>query len=253
MGRVMTCMNLSIALRSCRSFWTEQYSHSENVTLELLEVNTSSLEYLRLKLRGCYKQILVCDYPNINKACLDIYHKPRHVAWVPKLLRALCKTKFLWLQVSTIQCLIRAPVLDLPDFCNLIQLQLDFYSFKSRLLIDLLHNCPKLQALKINISEFVLDYWYGSYSYLNSHKRNDWTQPLSVPNCIVSDLSTVEYRGYRNTPEEHEFTAYILQKGLVLKTMRIHAKYCDLPLKGEVFKALSKIQRGSSMCRVEVD
>ncbi|XP_020986058.1 putative FBD-associated F-box protein At5g56700 [Arachis duranensis] len=226
----------------------EQYSHSENVTLELLEVNTPSLEYLCLRLRGCYKQILVCDYPNVKKACLDIFLKPRHVAWVPKLLRALCKTKFLWLQVSTIECLIRAPVLDLPDFCNLIQLQLDFYRFNSRLLIDLLRNCPKLQALKIYTSEFIDDHLRKSYR--NSHKRNGWTQPLSVPNCIVSHLNTVEYRGYQDTPEEHEFTAYILQRGLVLKTMRIHAKYDDLGLKRHM--ALSEIQRGSSMCRLEV-
>ncbi|XLS70116.1 hypothetical protein HN51_026981 [Arachis hypogaea] len=91
MGRVMTCMKLSIALRSCRSFWTEQYSHSEDVTFELLEVNTPSLEYLRLSFRGCYKQILVCDYPKINKARLDIFPKPRHVAWVLKLLGHFAK------------------------------------------------------------------------------------------------------------------------------------------------------------------
>ncbi|RYQ87455.1 hypothetical protein Ahy_B09g094973 isoform B [Arachis hypogaea] len=148
------------------------------------------------------------------------------------------------------ECLIRAPVLNLPDFCNLIQLQLDFYGFNSTLLIDLLRNCPKLQTLKIYTSEFIDDHLRKSYR--NSHKRNDWTQPLSVPNCIVSHLNTVEYRGYQDTPEEHEFTAYILQKGLVLKTMRIHAKYDNLDLKRRRYMALSEIQRGSSMCRLEV-
>ncbi|XP_020967230.1 FBD-associated F-box protein At5g60610-like isoform X2 [Arachis ipaensis] len=228
----------------------ERYHYSEVVTLKRLQLDTPSLEYLHLELRCDYKRILVCDYTNIKKACLDIWPKRRNVAWVPKLLGALCKTKFLWLKVSTIQCLIRAPVLNLPDFCNLIQLQLDFYGFNSTLLIDLLRNCPKLQTLKIYTSEFIDDHLRKSYR--NSHKRNDWTQPLSVPNCIVSHLNTVEYRGYQDTPEEHEFTAYILQKGLVLKTMRIHAKYDNLDLKRRRYMALSEIQRGSSMCRLEV-
>ncbi|QHN75935.1 hypothetical protein HN51_053571 [Arachis hypogaea] len=232
----------------------ERYHYSEVVTLKRLQLDTPSLEYLHLELRCDYKRILVCDYTNIKKACLDIWPKRRNVAWVPKLLGALCKTKFLWLKVSTIQCLLPAPVLDIPDFCNLIQLQLDFEDFKAKLLIDLLHHCPKLQALKIYVLGSLdgEDYFY--LSYLNPHKRNGWRQPSSVPNCIVSHLNTVEYRGYQNTPEEHEFTAYILQRGLVLKTMRIHAKYyCPHYLKWEISQALSEIQRGSNMCRLEID
>ncbi|XLS54672.1 hypothetical protein HN51_004427 [Arachis hypogaea] len=91
----------------------EQYSDSEDVTLEHLELNSPSVD----------------DYPNFKKACLDIYPTHRDVAWVPNVLWALCKTKFLWLQLSTIECLISAPVLELPNFCNLIQLQVNFHSF----------------------------------------------------------------------------------------------------------------------------
>ncbi|RYR40697.1 hypothetical protein Ahy_A09g046436 [Arachis hypogaea] len=219
-------VDLNVLLSGCPALETlrEQYSHSEDVTFELLEVNTPSLEYLRLSFRGCYKQILVCDYPKINKARLDIFPKPRHVAWVLKLLGHFAKQ-------SSCGCKIQQS------------------SFKSRLLIDLLHNCPKLQALKIYISEFIdADDVDSCGSYLNSHKCNGWTQPLS---CIVSHLNTVEYRGYLNTPEEHEFTTYILQRGLVLKTMRIHAKH-NLRLECGIYKALSEIQRVSSMCRLEV-
>ncbi|XLR00547.1 hypothetical protein HN51_055348, partial [Arachis hypogaea] len=61
---------------------------------------------------------------NLLAFCRNNIHipKPRHVAWVLEVFRELCKTKFLWLQLSTIEWLISAPVLDLPDFCNLIQL-----------------------------------------------------------------------------------------------------------------------------------
>ncbi|MED6185828.1 hypothetical protein PIB30_060795 [Stylosanthes scabra] len=228
----------------------EQYSE---VKSEHLEVDTPSLEYLNLKLQGRYTQILVCDYPNMLKASLDICPKRRHLAWLPKLLQALCKTKFLRLGSSTTECLLRAPVIDLPDFCNLIQLQLDFKYFKIGILIDMLHNCPKLQALKIYVSEILPSCIIYHENESRTLKRNVWTQPISIPNCIISHLNTVEYRGYQNTAEEHEFTAYILQRGLVLKTMTIHAKIFHLCIKRDISKALSKIPRGSSMCRLKVD
>ncbi|KAL4356401.1 hypothetical protein AHAS_Ahas09G0083000 [Arachis hypogaea] len=157
----------------------EQYSNSEDVTLEHLEVNSPSVD----------------DYPNIKKSCLDIYPTHRDVAWVPN-------------------CLISAPVLELPNFCNLIQLQVNFHSFQRSFLIDLPHNCLKLQALKVYISDFIDDW---SESYLNSDKRNGWTHSLCSLNCIVLHLNTVEHRGYVNTPELHELTANNLHKGLVLK------------------------------------
>ncbi|KAL4390161.1 hypothetical protein AHAS_Ahas03G0117400 [Arachis hypogaea] len=119
----------------------EQYLDSEDVTLENLEVNSPSVD----------------DCPNIKKAYLDIYPTHRDFAWVPNVLWALCKTKFLWLQLSIIGCLISAPVLELPNFCNLIQLQVNFHSFQKSFLIDLPHNCLKLQALKVYISNFMDD------------------------------------------------------------------------------------------------
>ncbi|MED6217876.1 hypothetical protein PIB30_021673 [Stylosanthes scabra] len=152
------------------------------LTLEHLQIDTPSLEYLHLSLSGDYKQILVCDYPNLKKVRLDS-PKPNHVSWVPKLIRALCETKLLRLQASTIKCLLRAPVLDLPNFCNLIQLKLDFEDFNSRLLIDLLHNCPKLQALQFGVFPSIDDYIDGSYQ--KSHKPSGWTQPNSIPSCVI--------------------------------------------------------------------
>ncbi|MED6144441.1 hypothetical protein PIB30_015653 [Stylosanthes scabra] len=243
MGRITSgVLRICVALGSCRSFWREHCSHV--ITPEHLEIDTPSLECLYLSLRGGdYKQILVCDYPNMKKARLDISPKPSHVAWVPKLFLALCKTEFLALDRTTIQCLLRAPVLELPNFCNLIQLQVFFQGFESRLLIDLLHNCPKLQALLVGVYPTIDDYFNRSY------QENGWTQPNSIPNCVISHLNHFEYWGCYNTAEENDFITYILQKGLVLKTMRI-ALY--EPVKPELYEALSNIPRGSSMCRLEV-
>ncbi|MED6179721.1 hypothetical protein PIB30_003522 [Stylosanthes scabra] len=140
------------------------------------------------------------------------------------------------------QCLIREPVLDLPNFCNLIQLQLGFEYLDIRVLIGMLHNCPKLQALKNYPLEKVPS--YASYV---------WTQPINIPNCIISHLNTVEYQGYRNTAVEHEFAAYILQRGLVLKTMTIHTNFIRRRKKHKIWWVLYKIPRGSSMCRIKVD
>ncbi|MED6144442.1 hypothetical protein PIB30_015653 [Stylosanthes scabra] len=258
------CPNLEFLCATFNEFTTEDYDYhpeairmprelkslilkehcSHVITPEHLEIDTPSLECLYLSLRGGdYKQILVCDYPNMKKARLDISPKPSHVAWVPKLFLALCKTEFLALDRTTIQCLLRAPVLELPNFCNLIQLQVFFQGFESRLLIDLLHNCPKLQALLVGVYPTIDDYFNRSY------QENGWTQPNSIPNCVISHLNHFEYWGCYNTAEENDFITYILQKGLVLKTMRI-ALY--EPVKPELYEALSNIPRGSSMCRLEV-
>ncbi|MED6194960.1 hypothetical protein PIB30_033485 [Stylosanthes scabra] len=247
-------LNLGAFLYGCPVLETLRasldYKIKNNLALvEHLALDSPSLEYLNLHLWSPCAQILVCDYPNMLKACLDIGAHWSKCDWLPKLLQALCKTKFLRLATSTTMGLLHdAPVLDLPDFCNLIHLQLDFEYLDIRV-IDMLHNCPKLQALKICICERVPGY----ILHRKDHASNVWTQPISIPNCIISHLNTVEYQGYQNTAEEQEFTSYILQRGLVLKTMAIHANFFSECKKREIRKALSKIPRGSIMCRLKVD
>jgi len=48
-----------------------------------------------------------------------------------------------------------------------------------------------------------------------------WTTQSNVPDCIVSHLTFVQFKGYRELPDELLFAECILQNGTVLKTMSI--------------------------------
>ncbi|MED6179722.1 hypothetical protein PIB30_003523 [Stylosanthes scabra] len=76
------------------------FQQTHYMIAEHLELDSPSLEYLNLEIRTPFEDILVCDYPNMLKACLDIGGTDNG-DWLPKLLQALCKTKFLRLASST--------------------------------------------------------------------------------------------------------------------------------------------------------
>ncbi|MED6144439.1 hypothetical protein PIB30_015651 [Stylosanthes scabra] len=122
-------------------------------TVDHLEIHTPSLEYLDLSLVACYSQISVRTYPNIVEACLNICFDDMHIDWISKLLNAICGAKLLALQASTTACLVCVPSLEFPQFCCLVRLQIGFEFFNSRVLIDLLHCCCKLEVLVIHACE----------------------------------------------------------------------------------------------------
>ncbi|MED6144435.1 hypothetical protein PIB30_015648 [Stylosanthes scabra] len=217
--------------------------HGEGI--EHLEIDTPFLEYLHVSLWCRYLQFSVTDFPNMVEAHLDIRpcKEDEHLGWIPEFLKAVCKTKLLRLESSTTECLLRAPPIDFPEFGCLIHLQLRFRSFKSRFLLDLLHCCRKLQVLIIQ-------------NELHGPPFNQKTmlQPTSVPNCVTSHLKIFEFRGYHNSPEEHEFIAYILQNGLVLMRMMIHTHTSyGVKVKDHIFKELSILPRSSNVCEIIVD
>ena len=97
---------------------------------------------------------------------------------------------------------------------------------------------------------------YRGYAHLHqkSPESSGWTHPINVPNCVISHLNILEFRGYQGSTEEHAFTAYILQRGLVLKTMTIHTDvFFDQKKKDHILKELSIIPRGSSICQLKLD
>ncbi|AET01501.1 putative FBD domain-containing protein [Medicago truncatula] len=70
-----------------------------------------------------------------------------------------------------------------------------------------------------------------------------WTTQPSVPNCIVSHLTFIQFKGFKGVPDELLFAEYILQKGLVLKTMIIDDISVDLSKKYDILNKLSKVRR----------
>jgi hypothetical protein len=80
-----------------------------------------------------------------------------------------------------------------------------------------------------------------------------WSPQPSIPNCLVSHLSFIEFKGFRGFPDEVSFVEYVLQKGHVLKTMIIADISLDLKKKYFILKLLSDVPRASAMCQLKFD
>ncbi|MED6144430.1 hypothetical protein PIB30_118224 [Stylosanthes scabra] len=226
--------------------------HFGNSEISEIQIDAPNLKFLRIYLEdSCVRTLAVSDFPNMNEASFDIYPKPEHVDWLPKLLRAFSKTKKLDLGGFTTQCLVKAPNLHLPEFSCLTQLRICFSSFYSGVLMKLLCCCPKLQVIKIdNTVGQPSDFEPPRYSVLS--EPSSWTQPASVPSCVMSHLNILEFRRYPDSSEEREFFAYILQNALVLKKVTIYTNMgsCEKE-KEHILNEISALPRGSSLCQVE--
>ncbi|MED6144446.1 hypothetical protein PIB30_015657 [Stylosanthes scabra] len=211
-----------------------------------LEIDTPYLEYLNLKIQTPCFLFEVSNFPNIVEAHLDIFQCVEHehnVDWVAQLLKALCRTKLLTMKHYTTQCLFEATDLELPKFCCLLNLELDFVSFNSNFLMNLLHNCNLLQVFAI---------------HNRKHRHMNWVEytgpapPTGVPICVTSHLKIFMFGEYEDAADEHAFTAYLLKRGLVLETAAIHPMSdFDIWRKHDILKRLSAMPRGSNKCQIK--
>ncbi|MCH83915.1 F-box/RNI/FBD-like domain protein [Trifolium medium] len=127
--------------------------------------------------------------------------------------------------------------LHFPEFRHLLHLELILPWFNSYSLLSLLQTCHLLQVLIIQ----------------NGKDQSPLpicaTQP-SVPSCLVSHLASIELKGYRGFPDELLFAEYVLQKGLVLKTMIIVDTSVDPNKKFDTLRRLSNVPRASANCQL---
>jgi hypothetical protein len=80
-----------------------------------------------------------------------------------------------------------------------------------------------------------------------------WATQPSVPNCLVSHLTFIQFKGFHGFPDEVSFVEHVLQKGLVLKTMIIADCSLDLKKKYENLKTLFEVPRASGMCQLKFE
>ncbi|MED6144425.1 hypothetical protein PIB30_015640 [Stylosanthes scabra] len=139
---------LSPSLKRLELIDEREYKHP---IINEIQIDAPNLEFLRIYLdETCAKTFIISNFPNIMEAFIEIAPMAEHVDWVPKLVRALSNSKKLYLGGYTIECLVRAPYLRLPEFSCLRHLSIWFINFNSRVLIKLLRCCPKLQVLDID-------------------------------------------------------------------------------------------------------
>ncbi|QHN75916.1 putative FBD-associated F-box protein At5g56820 isoform X1 [Arachis ipaensis] len=207
-------------------------------------IDTPSLEYLHMKITTLMNSELkfsFSNFTNMVEAHLDILHVSiKHVGWVPRLFNALRETKFLALKGYTALCLFSAPAF---KFHRLLNLELDVTCFNTNFLLNFLHNSHVLETLVIH--DISRDKYFHPVEY------DGPAPPTLVPNCVTSHLKSFEFRGYEDSAGEREFIAYLLQRGLALKTVTIHLKYVfNQETKYDIVRELSAIPKGSATCQL---
>uniref|UniRef100_A0A1J3HKJ6 Putative FBD-associated F-box protein n=1 Tax=Noccaea caerulescens TaxID=107243 RepID=A0A1J3HKJ6_NOCCA len=109
------------------------------------------------------------------------------------------------------------------------------------LLMCLLGDSPKLKSLKLRQRHGLQDL------------RPCWTEPSSVPECLLSSLETFTWERYEGTQEEKEVAAFILRSASCLKKVTISSTATDSDKKLEMIKELSLSSRRSPTCQLAFD
>lgn len=205
-----------------------------------LEINAPHLEYLPITQSPFRDVSHKYNLHDVLEATLDLY--PMFFGLntaLLNLLDALSRTKHLVLSATTTKWLFGKSDDQLfQKFRCLLRLELMLPSVNTNALLYLLQNCPKLQVLKIQC-EKVQSPILG------------WDPQPSDPNCLVSHLASIEFKGFQGLPDEMEFVENVLQKGLVLKTLIISD--LDQSKKYDILKRLSNMPRASGMCQLLFD
>ncbi|MED6139804.1 hypothetical protein PIB30_087433 [Stylosanthes scabra] len=137
-----------------------------------------------------------------------------------------------------ISCLIRATPLDLPEFRYLLNLEIVHGCFNTMYIFGMLESCPMIRVLTIHQIGVAKD---------------AWTKPTSVPYCLASKLSKVNFSPYYGAEHDKEFIAYVLQEGLALKSISIgFASFIRLnsDRRQVIIDELSHLPKSSTTCQL---
>lgn len=153
----------------------------------------------------------------------------------------------------------------MPTFDNLCKLTLVHNSHYQwwKVLMKLLERSPNLECLIIEDR-----FYQGQRVEFNLTEEEEielakevlkWSEPESVPNCLLSHLNTICIKGFKGNyvgyPEEIELTKYLLKNGRVLEKMTIN--YSTAPglfrvTKEEIYNEISMVEWGSKTVQVEI-
>nr|VDD57390.1 unnamed protein product [Brassica oleracea] len=81
---------------------------------------------------------------------------------------------------------------------------------------------------------------------------DDWNEPSTAPECILSSLQSLSWLKYTGEPQEREVVVYILKHALHLKTATIKSFESEVP-KFDMLKELSLSSRASATCQLMFD
>ena len=138
----------------------------------------------------------------------------------------------------------------------------------SNQLVRLLNASSKLKRLDISLTDvslFVNSLFLLSDAQLVSLKflcliyqghvprdMDDWNQPSTVPECLLSSLQSLNWLEYTGEPQERDIVVYILKHALHLKTATITLTESDFT-KLDMIKELARSSRASTTCELMFD
>ncbi|MED6136632.1 hypothetical protein PIB30_057731 [Stylosanthes scabra] len=199
------------------------------VIIEEVKIDAPSLEYLHLNIPSSQlEEVSAGNLQKVQSASLIFSYVYGGYSLI-ELLKEIRNQRMMLLTLSEMDS-IALPTYQLMEFNHLFQLHLTVQNFSSKVVMDMLGKCRVLKDLKIVRKQ--------------KGESQGWTEPVDVPNCLVSHLEYVVFDMCLGSEEEKEFIAYILQKGLILKGVSIYAD----PMGFNVEEELSLIPRASNTC-----
>ncbi|MED6126923.1 hypothetical protein PIB30_083183 [Stylosanthes scabra] len=181
----------------------------ESEIIEELEIDAPSLEYLYLSISGSHQleKVSARNLQKVENAVLEFIGADVDYSSIELLkeIRNACDLSLNLLPMDSIAL----PTYELMEFNHLLRLHLTVQNFSTKVVMDMLGKCRVLKDLTI---------------VRKKGESQGWTEPAEVPNCLVSHLELVVF-DYMvlGSEDEKEFIAYILKKGLILKSVTICA------------------------------
>ncbi|XP_006281577.2 putative FBD-associated F-box protein At5g56390 [Capsella rubella] len=199
-------------------------------------LDTPALEFLDVVEYSQGSHIVENVMPNIVKANVDIFHSQTE-----QILGSITLAKYLHLCLPSSKSknvsYPHGSIFKLLVYLKICTCLAEWLS----LLMRMLRNSPNLQVLEIE----------QVHCLRNDQSRPCWSEPSSIPNCLLYSLETFKWECYTQRIEEKEMAAFILRSAICLKKATIiPSKSIDDDKKLEMHKELSLLPRYSPICQL---
>ncbi|PWA65712.1 FBD-like protein [Artemisia annua] len=213
-----------------------------------------TLKHLKLSVPKCASIInkVVLNVPNLDSFCLDgtwcslfvmedfpslvsvsfSFSEVRFVHLYVELLKGITGAKSLSLDRASV----RLPDASFLKFPNLKHLEFKSgYRLNWLFIFQFLESCSELEQLFIQKPDM---------------EQPCWTEPHSLPTCILNNLTTIKYENCMGREDELQFLEYMLGNAQVLKTLAITFNSGLVEEETRLYAKFLKCPRASRYCEI---